>query len=97
MADETYDLPQIVAVALQTQRGELLKALGPMHADQLLKGMSQDTCVQLLNLIADLIDDRFKLKRKAHEHAVMKQQAYAQLVEAQCCIDNLRAIIIGDE
>jgi hypothetical protein len=64
MADKEYELPQIVALALQTQRGELLKALGPQHSEELVKGMSQDTCEQLLNLIADLIDDRYKLKCK---------------------------------
>jgi hypothetical protein len=69
MADELYELPQIIALALQTQRGELLKALGPTHAAELVKGMSEDTCVQIMNLIADLIDDRFKLKQQ-HQHAV---------------------------
>jgi len=64
MADKEYELPQIVGLALQTQRGELLKALGPQHSEELVKGMSQDTCEQLLNLIADLIDDRYKLKCK---------------------------------
>ena len=62
MADELYDLPQVISLALQTQRGELLKALGPTHADELLKAMDRERLIQIMNLIADLISDRHKLR-----------------------------------
>ena len=96
MADKEYELPMVVAVALQTQRGELLRALGPQHSDQLVKGMSQDTCEQLLNLIADLIDDRYKLRVEAREHDVRIRQLDQRLEEIQGSVDSLKRLIRHD-
>lgn len=96
MADKEYELPTVVAVALQTQRGELLRALGPQHSDQLVKGMSQDTCEQLLNLIADLIDDRYKLKVEAHEHDARIRRLDQRLEELQESMVRLKRAIRCD-
>lgn len=97
MANELYDLPPVVALALQSQRGELLKALGPSHAEELLKVLDKDRFVQLLNLIADLIDDRYKLKCEVHDQHVKTNQLGTLLDEAQRSFDNLKQLIRGSD
>lgn len=93
MADEVYELPQVIALALQTQRGELLKALGPPHADQLIKGMSEESCVQILNLIADLIDDRFKLKQKLAKY----EELFEELSEVSRQLQAIESAVLDDK
>ena len=93
MADETYDLPQLIAVALQSQRGKLLKALAPAHATELLQSLNEERLVQILNLIADLIEDRYAQRVQAHEHERKLQQIMISIAELKSAVDNVAALV----
>jgi hypothetical protein len=68
MAEETYNLPAPLGMALATDRPEFvnlylkeLTAGGESHAPQF------ETVLEILRLVRDMIADRFELKRKLDE------------------------------
>ena len=69
--EKQYTLPAVVAVALQTDRPEVLRALKDEAADKLreLSDKEKEVMVsELFKLIADLMEDKQFLKRKLDAH-----------------------------
>ena len=62
-----YHLPAVVAVALQTNRPEVLRALKDEAADKLKELPEGEKAImvgELFKLIADMMEDKQRLKRK---------------------------------
>jgi hypothetical protein len=66
---DTYMVPQSIGVALMSGRGCLLRGLGVPHAKEILDNTTPESMAEILRLISDLIDDRFKLRVKAERLA----------------------------
>ena len=49
-----------------------------------------DTCVEILNLIADLIDDRYKLKVKVAAQSALMDELAESITELQALAQRLK-------
>jgi hypothetical protein len=90
--DKEYVLPAVVAVALQTSRPEVLRALKDEAADTLKKLPEAEKAAmvsELFKLIADMMEDKDKLKKKLEIYYDLSSSFEGIRDEADTVIDEL--------
>jgi len=92
VGDKEYVLPAVVAVAMQTRRPEVLRALKDEAADK-LKQLPEDEKAamvsELFKLIADMMEDNNKLQKKVNIYAELASSWDRVKDDIECIGDDL--------
>jgi hypothetical protein len=92
----TYTLPAVVAVALQTNRPEVLRALKDEAADkfrELSDGAKADMISELFKLIADLMEDKKKLRKTVDKVGELLGNFESVVMDVEGTVDDFRALV----
>ena len=90
--DRPYTLPAVVAVALDTKRPEVIRALKEEAADK-LRGLSEPLKMQMVSelfrLIADMLEEKQQLQKKLDVYDEMAESFKRARDEIDNIVDDL--------